>query len=517
MKQIIFALLLFQTCCCSGFGNDLPFSQDELEAIKNLQQSFNNAIEKDIEETPYSLWVDAVTKDGEKVTLNDGSVWEIGWWYRTESKKWKKGDKLYIEWDPKNPGDFLLINENGKQCWSKPKKDPLSFITILSVKSDETTNLPYLQLSNSYAFYGPVKECFPSHSWKPMDRIFILPNRNQRYQIWNIDLALIQSDCTLREKEITTSPKDEIDAILKLEESINKRVLQQPQAASAVTASMLNYAAGLKEKEKPIGVFLFLGPTGVGKTELAKVLADEIFKTQSSLIRFDMSHFTEPHSISRLIGSPPGYVNHDEGGQLTEAVKEKKQGIVLLDEMEKAHSQVHKAFLPVFDEGFILDNANEKIDCSNMIFIMTSNLCGTEIAENYRLDLTPDEILSIIEPKLIKALSPELYNRVEPVLFRPLEKETMKSLVELMLKRLTQRLEKEKGIELIFDSTLTEYLQEKGYHPLLGARPLKKVIEKEVITTLSVAIIKGQMSSGDTVLIRYQSPEGVIAEKNCTI
>lgn len=309
-----------------------------------------------------------------------------------------------------------------------------------------------------------------------------------------------------------SKPKIEINLedILGLESRLNEKVLQQPEATKAVAESLLIYSAGLKEKERPVGIFLFLGPTGVGKTELAKALTNEVFKSPANLLRFDMSHFNEPHSSARLIGSPPGYVNHDEGGQLTRHLIAHPQSVVLLDEIEKAHTQVHKVFLPVFDEGFVLDNKNRRIDCSQAIFIMTSNLCGPEIADLYNLGHTAEEIFQIIEPKLMKALSPELYNRVETVLFRPIKKETMGALVDLLLSEVTDRVLMEKKIQVIIDNSLRSFLVEEGFHPLLGARPLKKLIEKKVVATLAHSILTKGIESGATVTLFYNREQDAV-------
>jgi len=300
-----------------------------------------------------------------------------------------------------------------------------------------------------------------------------------------------------------------------LENRLAARVLQQPEAINSVFNALLNYSAGLKEKEKPIGVFLFLGSTGVGKTELAKALNDDIYGHSGNMLRFDMSHFTAHHTISRLIGSPPGYQGHVEGGQLSGPLLENPRRVVLLDEMEKAHPQVLKAFLPVFDEGFILDAQNNQASCSETIFIMTSNLCGDIIVHLSNLGCSSEEILETIEPYLMEALSPELYNRVEPVLFRPIAKETMEALVELMLGRIKERLLKEKNIQIEMDDSLKVFLAEKGYHPLLGARPLKKLIEKRVLTVLAHAIIKKEAGKGTILTLLYdEESDSVIIHDN---
>lgn len=303
-----------------------------------------------------------------------------------------------------------------------------------------------------------------------------------------------------------------IEDVLNIETKLNKRVLAQTHATESVSRSIINYFAGLKNQNAPIGVFLFLGPTGVGKTELAKVLTETIYKNQKYLIRFDMSHFVEPHSLARLIGSPPGYAQHDEGGRLTEAIKVKPQSVILFDEIEKAHSSVRKIFLPVFDEGYLKDAKDQAVSCKDVVFILTSNLCSQQIASLFREGKSEEEILQIIEPKLMEVLSPELYNRVEPVLFRPLGIETMGELVDLMLKETIARVGMTKGIELIVDDSAKQYLVSHGFHATLGARPLKKLIQNTIVAKLSYAIVKDKIEEGSRVTILYDKDWKVLVE-----
>lgn len=460
----------------------------------------------------YEHIIESVNEDGSIVILNDGSSFFIDWLYRSPPKKWNKGDSIYISFDFSSQKLKLEHSVQKNTAWGNLKELPPQVPTIKSLPKGQNEAYSKLTLSNGCVFKSVKDRAF--ETWELKDRVLILANSSELYQLWNVE-----------KKEITLSKlignhsqghvAIEIDDILGLEQRLNQKVLQQKEAAHAVTTALLNYAAGLKEKERPIGVFLFLGPTGVGKTELAKALTQEIYKDSTKMLRFDMSHFTESHSISRLIGSPPGYVNHEEGGQLTEPLLEDASRIVLLDEMEKAHPQVHKAFLPVFDEGFILDSKNNRIECSHTIFIMTSNLCGPEIAELYRCGYSAEDILEIIEPSLMESLSPELYNRVEPVVFHPLEKETMGALVDLLLKQLTDKLIKEKGIEISIEDSLREFLIEKGYHPLLGARPLKKLIEKKVVAALAYNIILHGFGEGCALSLSYdQESDTVIVHQN---
>lgn len=502
-------LLAFQTMQITGanLSENLESKREYAKLVVSLKRSLDDSNERSDDSNGrliYSHVIENVSNDGSLVELEDGFTFKVNWWYRKTPQQWKKGDRIYITYDFDHQQLKLEHTIFKEVVWATASKDPDNIPTIKSLPNGAQNPDRYTKigLSNGYVFKGSSFMCFAD--WHVKDRVIILANPDGFYQVWNLDRRTIQKSELVGNRTSHESEEPlEFNDILGLEARLNQHVLQQFDATEAVATSILIYSAGLKVKERPIGVFLFLGPTGVGKTELAKALTKDIYKDLSSLLRFDMSHFTEPHSVARLIGSPPGYVNHEEGGQLTEPLLDNSGRVVLLDEIEKAHSQVHKAFLPIFDEGYILDSKNNRVECSNTIFIMTSNLCGSDIAELFNLGYTAEEILPIIEPQLIEALSPELYNRVEPVLFQPLKKETMGVLVDLLLNQLVDRMWIENKISVHFDDSLKNYLMEEGFHPKLGARPLKRLIEKRVVATLAFGVIHDNVKSGSSVTLIY--------------
>lgn len=448
------------------------------------------------------------------ITIEDGSEWLIGWWSSGNIKDWKPGNRIRMCYLPSffSSNDTKIQNVDvpeSSSAWASLKSNPTEPDRIARIPNGVNEGADVYRkviLKSGWIFRGSQEHMFGNLGWNVKDRVFIFhkDGGGNVYDLWNQNVGGVAYDCTLigtekQKKDINIA----IDNVLNLEKNLNKLVLAQPEAAKSVAAAILNYCAGLKDPGTPVAVFLFLGPTGVGKTEMAKALTSEIYKNSSALIRFDMSHFTEPHSLSRLIGSPPGYVNHEEGGQLTEALKNNPQSIVLLDEIEKAHPAVRKVFLPIFDEGYVVDAKDQKILCDNVVFILTSNICSQEVSELYSQGMDTKEILATIEPLLMETLSPELYNRIEPIVFCSLTPETMKDLVDLMLKRVEKRLKETKSFKLVIDQSVKDYLIKNGYHPRLGARPLKKMIEKKVIASIAYAVIKESIPDGSTVSIYY--------------
>jgi ATP-dependent Clp protease ATP-binding subunit ClpC len=307
--------------------------------------------------------------------------------------------------------------------------------------------------------------------------------------------------------------QEERERLLKLEEKLHERVVGQDEAVRAVAAAARRSRAGLKEKHRPIATFLFLGPTGVGKTELAKALAWAVFGDEDALIRLDMSEYMDRHTVSRLIGAPPGYVGYEEGGQLTERVRRRPYSVILLDEIEKAHPDVHNILLQVFDDGRLTDGKGRTVDFSNTIIIATSNL-GSELIQR-NLSAPPGQKLSYeeLKEKLMEILRrhfrPEFLNRIDEIIvFHALTKEQIKDIVKLQLERV-KRMARGQGIELEFDESLVEHLAEVGYRPEFGARELRRKIQTEVENPLAEEMLSGRLTRGDKVLVRYDGEKTV--------
>src|ERR1051326_303509 len=292
----------------------------------------------------------------------------------------------------------------------------------------------------------------------------------------------------------------ERDKLLRMEDEIGKRVVGQAEAVHAVSTAVRRARAGLQDPHRPIGSFMFLGPTGVGKTELTKALAEFLFDDEQALIRLDMSEYMEKHSVARLIGAPPGYVGYDEGGALTEAVRRRPYQVVLFDEIEKAHPDVFNVLLQVLDDGRLTDGQGRTVDFRNTLIVMTSNL-GAEHLVNQPEGQDTDAVRDLVMAEVRASFRPEFLNRVdEIILFHRLKRDNMGSIVDIQMRRLSKLLE-ERKIELKLDAKARDWLADKGYDPAYGARPLKRVIQKSVQDPLSELILSGKIKDGETVTI----------------
>ena len=316
--------------------------------------------------------------------------------------------------------------------------------------------------------------------------------------------------------------QSEKDKLLKLEEEIGKRLIGQHEAVVAVADAIRRSRSGLADPNKPIGSFIFLGPTGVGKTELAKTLAEVLFDDERAITRIDMSEYQEKHSVSRLVGAPPGYVGYDEGGQLTEAVRRRPYSIVLLDEIEKAHPDTFNILLQVLDDGRLTDNKGRVANFKNTIIIMTSNMGAETILENFEdleavgddhradiLETTKLEVFDVLKQRL----RPEFLNRIDDqIMFTPLTKEEIQKIAVLILKKTKKNLAKSE-MDIAFSDSAMSLIAELGYDPQFGARPLKRVIQKEIINELSKQVLSGQFSAGDTIHVGTDAKGFTFTEK----
>lgn len=312
--------------------------------------------------------------------------------------------------------------------------------------------------------------------------------------------------------------QSEREKLLHLEDELHNRVIGQDEAITAVADAIRRSRAGLSDPKKPIGSFIFLGTTGVGKTELAKALADYLFDDEHMMTRIDMSEYQEKHTVSRLVGAPPGYVGYDEGGQLTEAVRRKPYQVVLLDEIEKAHPDVWNVLLQVLDDGRLTDNKGRVVNFKNTIIIMTSNMGSDIIQDNFGNvnEMNKDEIVEKTKQEVMvrlrETIRPEFLNRVdEIILFQPLMKNEIKGIIKIQLNEL-KRLVTDSGIELKFTDYLIDYLAENGFDPQYGARPLKRLIQKEIVNQLSKRILSGDIDRSHPVLVDVF--DGVVVFRN---
>jgi ATP-dependent Clp protease ATP-binding subunit ClpB len=298
----------------------------------------------------------------------------------------------------------------------------------------------------------------------------------------------------------------EVDKLLQLADHLHKRVIGQDEAVEAVADAVIRARSGLKDPNRPIGSFIFLGPTGVGKTELARALAEFMFDDERLMIRIDMSEYMEKHAVSRLIGAPPGYVGYEEGGQLTEAVRRRPYCVILFDEIEKAHHDVFNILLQILDDGRLTDGQGRIVDFKNTVIIMTSNIGSAQILE-YR-GTTDSEAYELMKGAVLGEMRhhfrPEFLNRVdEIVVFHSLSEEDLKKILDIQLGRLRARLA-ERHIEVQLTEEAAKHLAREGYDPVYGARPLKRAIQKELETEIGRRLLKGEIRDGDKVTVDWK-------------
>ena len=315
--------------------------------------------------------------------------------------------------------------------------------------------------------------------------------------------------------------ESEKEKLLRMEDELHKRVVGQEQAIHAVADAVRRSRAGLSNEKRPIGSFLFMGTTGVGKTELAKALAEFLFNDENMITRIDMSEYQERHTVSRLVGAPPGYVGYDEGGQLTEAVRRKPYSVVLLDEIEKAHPDVFNILLQVLDDGRLTDNKGRTVDFKNTIIIMTSNV-GSDIIQRYMEKLPDsgdgrsrmmDECRGKILELLRQTIRPEFLNRIdEIIMFEPLTKNDIRDILHIQMKALQHKLS-EDGVEMTFTPAFEDYMTDKGYDPAFGARPIKRVMQRELVNKLAKAILDGTVHKDSAIEADVDGDEIVLRDK----
>jgi ATP-dependent Clp protease ATP-binding subunit ClpB len=321
-----------------------------------------------------------------------------------------------------------------------------------------------------------------------------------REEVTEEDIAEIVSKWT--GVPVTKMLESEVQKLVHMEENLRRRVVGQEEAVHAVSNAVRRSRAGLKDPSRPIGSFIFMGPTGVGKTELARALAEYLFDDEHSMIRIDMSEYMERHAVARLIGAPPGYVGYEEGGQLTEAIRRRPYAVVLFDEIEKAHPEVFNVFLQILDDGRLTDSKGRVVDFKNTVIIMTSNVGSQYIHEAAKGNMSEEEMRRAVEQELQTKFRPEFLNRIDDVIvFHSLELAEIKKIIGIQLKRL-EKVIQERGLTLEISEAAKEHLALEGYDPAFGARPLKRALQREIIDPLAMSLLEGKFKPGDTVFVK---------------
>lgn len=408
------------------------------------------------------------------------------------------------------------LKEKNDEMTAKYTKEKEQITAIKTLKSELDDARGEIEVAQRNFDYNKVAEIQYS-------RIPALEEKIKQKEIElreNYEGALLKEEVTEQEVSavlskwtgipVTNLLEGEREKLLRLEDDMSNRVIGQGEAIEAVTNAILRARAGLKDINRPIGSFIFLGPTGVGKTELAKTLARNLFDSEENIIRIDMSEYMEKHSVSRLVGAPPGYVGYDEGGQLTEAVRRKPYSVILFDEIEKAHEDVFNIFLQILDDGRLTDNKGKTVDFKNTIIIMTSNIGSEYLLENTNEDHVDEEIKSKVISVLKSRFKPEFLNRVDDtIMFKPLAESGIKKIIDIFLREVSLRL-KDKNIEIEVTDKAKTIMAREGYDVVYGARPLKRYIQNTLENRLARMIIKGELSYGSKVLIDSKDEEIII-------
>ncbi len=436
----------------------------------------------------------------------------------------REGDTKKIEELEK---ELAELKEERNQIYTKWKEEKDLVDNIQNIKKEIDQTKFEAEQAEREGDYGKVAEIRYGKLKELEDKL----NKAQEA------LAEKQSKSSLIKEEVTAEDVAEVVAkwtgipvqkmlqsdkekLLKLEDELHTQVVGQEDAIQAVADAVRRSRAGLKDPNKPIGSFLFLGTTGVGKTELAKALAKYLFNDEKAMTRIDMSEYQEKHAVSRLVGAPPGYVGYEEGGQLTEAVRRKPYSVILLDEIEKAHPDTFNILLQMLDEGRLTDNKGRLADFKNTIIIMTSNMGADKIQEAFENAKTPEEREKAAEKakeeviqELKKRVRPEFLNRIDEILmFKPLSKDEVKKIVRIQLNNVAKML-KEQDVNIEFTDKVIDYLADKGFDPEFGARPIKRVIQRDILNALSKEILAGNVKQDATIVVDYENGKVVFKNK----
>ena len=418
-----------------------------------------------------------------------------------------------------------LIDEAGSRVRLRNATTPLSVKEVTKVLENVRKEKDDAISSQQYEYAAELREreIRLVEKVEGLEREWHEERDEERSSVTSEDIAEVVSMWT--GIPVTRLAMEETERLLRMEQEIHKRIIGQEEAILSISKAVRRARAGLKDQRRPIGAFLFLGPTGVGKTELVRALAEFMFGSEENMVRLDMSEFQERHTVARLIGAPPGYIGYEEGGQLTEAVRRKSYCAILLDEIEKAHPEVFNILLQIFDDGHLSDAKGRKVDFRNCVIIMTSNL-GSDLikretvmgfsiktdaaqGEKQAYERMKEKVLDEVK----RFFRPEFLNRIDAsVVFHALAKEHILSIVDLMLDQVRKELD-EKSISLEATDAAKEYLAEKGYDPNFGARPLRRLIQDEVEDRLSEELLGGKIHAGDVAVLDVKDGEMVVGIK----